>query len=115
MTASENLDLVRSIYAAWPDGEYSSSDWAHPEIEYVIADGPSPARSAGLSGMAEAWGSALSAWEGVRSEPEDYRTLDGERVLVLDRAGGGHGKTSGLALGKMWTRERTCSTSAMAK
>lgn len=101
---SANLDLVRSIYAAWERGDYSSTEWAHPEIEYVFADGPSPGRGTGVSGMAEAWGGMLSAWEGVRSEPEEYRELDGERVLVLDHASGGRGKTSGLELRQMRTK-----------
>jgi len=93
---SENLELVRSIFAAWGRGDFGSVEWADPEIEFVIADGPAPGSRKGLSGMMEGWRDFLSAWEGWRGEAEEYRDVDGERVLVLI-VGSGRGKTSGIA------------------
>ena len=52
--ASTNLELVGSIFAARERGDYSTAEWAHPEIEYEIADGPSPGTFTGLRGLAEA-------------------------------------------------------------
>jgi ketosteroid isomerase-like protein len=98
--ASTNLDLVRSIYAAWERGDFNSVEWAHPEIEYVVADGPGPGSWTGLVGIEEGFRIWLSAWEEYRVEPEEYRELDDERVLVLVR-NRGRGKTSGVDLGQM--------------
>jgi ketosteroid isomerase-like protein len=92
---SENLDLVRSIYAAWERGDFSSADWADPEIEAVVADGPDPSVSTGLVGGLEALRRFLDAWEDWRPGVEEYRELDDERGLVLTRRGA-RGKTSGL-------------------
>jgi ketosteroid isomerase-like protein len=104
--ASTNLDLVRSIVSAWERGDYSSADWAHPEIEWVLADGPAPGNWRGLAEMATGWRGVLSAWEGHRGEADAYRELDGERVLVLVRISG-RGKTSGLELGQIHTKGAT--------
>jgi ketosteroid isomerase-like protein len=97
---SANLDLVRSIYATWARGDFSSTVWAHPEIEFVFVDGPSPGRWKGLAGMAEANRDWLSAWADVRQEVDSYREIDGERVLVLHRFRA-RGKRSGLDLQQM--------------
>jgi ketosteroid isomerase-like protein len=99
---SENLDLVRWICSPWERGDFSLADWAHPEIEYVIFDGPSPGHWTGLSGLAEGWRSFLSAFEDFRAEAEGYRVLDNERILVPLR-NIGRGKASGLELGQMRT------------
>src|SRR5271166_5171907 len=97
---SENLELVRSIYAEWERGDFSSAEWADPEIKLVFADGPQPDGWTGRAGMAQAARGWLSTWEDVRQEAEEYRDLDGERVLVLDRFNA-RGKSSGFELGQI--------------
>jgi ketosteroid isomerase-like protein len=106
LRAPSNLDLVRSIFAAWERGDYSSAEWADPEIEYIHADGPARGSWTGLAGMAEGWRSWLSAWDDLRQEVEEYRELDDERVLVLSH-GYGRGKTSGLETGQIRTNAAT--------
>jgi ketosteroid isomerase-like protein len=101
--ASVNLGLVRSIYPAWERGDYRSAEWAHPEIELVIADGPAPGRWRGSAGIAEGLGDFLSAWEEYHCEAEEYRELDGDRVLVLSNLGA-RGKRSELEVGQMRTK-----------
>jgi ketosteroid isomerase-like protein len=96
---SENLDLVRSIYADWERGDYTSVAWADPEMEYVTADGPAPGRSEGVAAMAASWRDYLNVWEEHRSAAEEYREIDDARVLVLAHTSGGRGKGSGLELG----------------
>jgi ketosteroid isomerase-like protein len=103
---SANVELVRSIYAAWERGEYDSAEWAHPEIELVFADGPTPGTWVGVANMARGWREFLSAWVDFRGEVDEYRRLDAERVLVLQRFTG-RGKTSGVQLGQMRTKAAT--------
>ena len=100
---SENLALVRSIYAAWERGDFTSVEWAHPEIESVAADGAAPGSGVGLAAMAEGMRDFLSAWANLRAKPEKYRELDRERVLVFVHHSG-RGKTSGFEIGQMRTK-----------
>jgi ketosteroid isomerase-like protein len=97
---SANLALVRSIFTAWERGDYSSAEWADPEIECVQVDGPAPGRWTGLAEMAVATRDWLSTWEDFRIEADEFRELDDERVLVFTHYGG-QGKTSGLEIGQV--------------
>jgi hypothetical protein len=92
---SENLDLVLSIIAAWERGDFSSSDWADPEIEYTIVSPVDGGTWQGLASMAHGWGQWLHSWDGFRVEADDCRELDAERFLFTGRAVA-RGKTSGM-------------------
>ena len=100
---SANLDLVRSICAGWESGDFSSMEWAHPEIEYVWTEGPSPGTWTGRRAMGDSWREYLNAWQDLRTAVDEYRELDSERVLVLARFQG-RGRTSGLDLGQVGTQ-----------
>jgi ketosteroid isomerase-like protein len=95
--SQENVEILRSLYLAWERGDYSSLEWAHPEIDIVFADGPSPGSVRGLGGLTEGWRDFMSAWNEYRQRPDEYRELDGDRVLVLSRFTG-RGKRSGVEL-----------------
>jgi ketosteroid isomerase-like protein len=97
--ASANVELVRSIYATWERGDFSSVAWADPKIEYVIAGGLSGGRMT-LAAIADFWRDVLGAWEDFRMSADEFRELDEERVLVLVTYHG-RGKTSGLDVGEM--------------
>jgi hypothetical protein len=84
--ASANLELVRGIRGAWDRGEFAAVDWAHPQLEFVIADGPTP-------------GTWTGGWEDWRATASDYRELDGSRVLVLVELSG-RSRASGLDIAR---------------
>jgi ketosteroid isomerase-like protein len=100
---SANLDLVRLIFAAWERGDFSSADWAHPEVEFVIADGPAPGTWTGLTGMVEGTRGWMSAWKEWHAEADRYVALDDERVVVLVRFSG-RGRTSGIDVGEIQSK-----------
>jgi ketosteroid isomerase-like protein len=93
--SSANVDLVHSIYATWSGGDFSFTDWASPEIEFEIVGGPDPGSWTGLTGMLRGWRQWLAAWDGYATEADEFRELDGDRVLVLGRMSG-RGKASGV-------------------
>ena len=94
---SENLDVVGSIYAAWERGDFSSAEWADPEIELVTVGGPEPGTWKGLAGVGEFTRDFLAAWSDIRLVADEYREVDEERVVVFLHYSGS-GNTSGLDL-----------------
>src|SRR5436190_23217527 len=103
---SENLDLVRSIYADWERGDFGSTKWAAPDIEYAVIGGPTPGNGRGLPSMAKALVDYVGPWEDYSVQVEEFRALDNERVLVLIRQRG-RGRTSGWDLTQMQTQAAT--------
>jgi len=101
--ASANLELVRSIAAAWERGDFGSVEWADPEIEFVLADGADPGTWRGVAGMGEGWRRRLSAFDDFRGTADEYRELDDERILVFHHLSG-RGKTSGIDIAR-WQGE----------
>jgi ketosteroid isomerase-like protein len=100
---SENLDLVRSIYADWERGDYSRIDWADPEIECEFVDGATPGVTNGLGEMARTWADVLSSFDEFRTKATEFRELDDERVLVLAEAIGS-AKRSHMPIPDEWGR-----------
>ncbi|HEX3511427.1 MAG TPA: nuclear transport factor 2 family protein [Solirubrobacteraceae bacterium] len=97
MKHSANLDLVRSIYSAWERGDFSASDWAAPGIEHADADGPLAGGTGSLDRLGRGVREFLSEWEDFRIHAEDFREIDGHRILVLDKRSG-LSRTTGLQL-----------------
>ena len=95
--SQENVELVRSIYASWERGDFSSAKWADPDIEFAYADGPEPGRWTGLREMAERYGEWLNGWKDFRAEPEELIVVDATRILVFVH-NSGRGRTSGFEM-----------------
>jgi ketosteroid isomerase-like protein len=100
---TENLDLVKSVFVNWEKGDFSSVDWADPEIEFVMRGGLTTDRTTGVTAMGGAWAAMLRAWDDLRAVPEAFREIDDERVLVLLR-NEGRGKGSGIDVGEISVR-----------
>ena len=101
--ARGNVELVRSVLAAWERADFRSLSWAHEEIEYVVIGGPEPGKWDGLAAMTASVRDFMSAWEDYGIRAEGFRELDDERVLVLVRLSG-RGKASGLEIGDTHAR-----------
>jgi ketosteroid isomerase-like protein len=90
--SEENVEIVRSILACWDRGDYGSTDWSDPDIEFVAPFDTIEAR--GIEELGRRWGEFLGAWENFATTPERFIDLGDGRVLVLVRFQG-RGRVSG--------------------
>jgi ketosteroid isomerase-like protein len=89
----ENVERVREIFGAWERGDFSSVDWADPEIEFAIP-GPDPRVHRGVGDMSRAWAEWLAAWEEFGVEARRY--IDAGDKVVVDQLFRGKGRGSGI-------------------
>jgi hypothetical protein len=81
MGSKTDMDLVRSIYERWRTGDFSSAEWAHPDIEFTAPDGT---ETRGLQAMSDGWREFLRAWNDFAAVPEEFEQ-SGADVLVRTR------------------------------
>ena len=80
--SQENVEIVQSIVAPWTEGDFSSTDWADPEIEFgSIAE---RGEAHGVAAMAKRWRGWLTAFEHFSAHAEEYLEA-GDQVLVMTR------------------------------
>ena len=93
---SENLDLVRSIYAAYERGDFRTpADEFAPDFEWVqLRAVVEPGTHRGLEARDRAFRSIFEVYENFRIEPEEYIDA-GDRVIVVARS---HGTARGSGM-----------------
>jgi ketosteroid isomerase-like protein len=97
--SQENVEVVKRIFRAWERGDFSSVDWAAPDIEFVLhsrREGPGDEVLHGAEAMGRAWGEWLSAWDEFRLTAQRFIDLGDEVVVLVEF--GGRGKTSGAPI-----------------
>lgn len=85
--SQENVEITRRAIQAFNEGGFGSEDaLSFFDAELVFEEPPeqpAPRVARGREAAARLFGQFDEAWEAHRSEPEEIRTLDKERVLVL--------------------------------
>jgi ketosteroid isomerase-like protein len=97
--SAENLDLVRRIYLEWELGDFSSNDWADPEIEYEIPELSAEVHH-GIEEMKRAWLNWAGEWEDLSIRPTGIRELADGRILTT-HSFHGKGRTSGVPVDEL--------------
>ena len=90
----ENVEIVRRVYECWSKGDFSNPEPYAPDVRFEMPDWPEGSSARGVEEMAKTWFQALNAWEGFRSEPQEF-IAHGPHVLVRNHITA-RGRESGL-------------------
>jgi ketosteroid isomerase-like protein len=93
--SEENVEIVRSILAAWETGDFSAATWADPEIHFI--PGGLESDTHGIEALSKQWRESLDSWDEFATVPEEFFDAEDGRVLVLVRFRG-KGKGSGAPI-----------------
>lgn len=96
--SSENVEAVRRISDAWARGDFSSAEWADPEIDFRTQFMASETHH-GIKAAAREWGGWLHTFEDFRSEALEFFDV-GDQVVTFNRFSGS-GKSSGVPLSEI--------------
>ena len=102
--SEENIEIVRRVYKSWARGDFSKGDPYDPDVEFEMPDWPEGASARGVEEMSRTWFQALNAWEGFRSEPQEF-IAHGPHVLVRNNITA-RGRESGGGLARDDARPR---------
>jgi ketosteroid isomerase-like protein len=97
--SEENVEVVRRIHKGWSRGDFSSVDWADPEIEFRTPEFMAGKTHHGIEALAREWASWLHAFDDFRSEAFEY--FDGGDQVVTFNRFSGSGKASGLPMSEI--------------
>jgi ketosteroid isomerase-like protein len=95
---SENVEIVKRIFDAWGRGDFTSTDWADPEIEFTIP-GPDVDVHRGVEAMGRAWRDWLGVFHEVSIVGQEFRAV-GDKVVV-SQVFRGKGKGSGVPIDEL--------------
>ena len=86
--SEENVEIVKTLFAAFADRDLdAAARLLDPEVEIhpAIVGGLEGVVYRGVPGNRQFWADVDAAWSEFRIEPEEFRDL-GDQVLILGRA-----------------------------
>jgi ketosteroid isomerase-like protein len=90
-----NIEVVKAIFRDWGRGDFTSPDWADPEIEFTLP-GPDRHVHRGIESMARAWADWLGVFDDLSIVGAAF--YDAGDKVVVEQIFRGQGKGSGIPI-----------------